>query len=717
MDIFDKAEEYCRLQKKNGESGRLVTVASTEEQNFLVNYLFKEKKISDNVWLGALLSDNETEHFSWIREVQELLEKLARLQAVLEKTVQKNREEAQTKLDEVAKKAEDSLAGIAKKTEDKINELNESQKKTEKSLSKVQKKAEETSSKVDKNKVSIENVKQKSDETASKLDSTSSSLDTIKNSAPVPIGFIYVQLPYEQSPKEIWPSNWYSWTEVSEAYAGVFFRVVGGDAAEFGNTQEADAPHIDKILQKWCWTNDDNTCSKGATSYDSEPADVKRNISLSGSSSESWSDPIWSANKYRKGDQSSSMSNYLTFHNSGGEIRPLNMAVRVWKRTVFDKMDIFDKAEEYCRLQKKNGESGRLVTVASTEEQNFLVNYLFKEKKISDNVWLGALLSDNETEHFSWIREVQELLEKLARLQAVLEKTVQKNREEAQTKLDEKTEKSLSKVQKKAEETSSKVDENKVSIENVKQKSDETARKLDSTSSSLDTIKNSAPVPIGFIYVQLPYEQSPKEIWPSNWYSWTEVSEAYAGVFFRVVGGDAAEFGNTQEADAPHIDKILQKWCWTNDDNTCSKGATSYDSEPADVKRNISLSGSSSESWSDPIWSANKYRKGDQSSSMSNYLTFHNSGGEIRPLNMAVRVWKRTAFDLCGSDGWTQYKDEKCIKIFSQQIFSFKEAETFCILQNQEENNIQVKLTLGNSQAEPRLLTITTAEEQKFIVE
>ena len=402
MDIFDKAEEYCRLQKKNGESGRLVTVASTEEQNFLVNYLFKEKKISDNVWLGALLSDNETEHFSWIREggqtdqltysnwlssypklsesktdsddngncvqmigdinegrgqwinetcnknnrivcekrqvwsaskVQELLEKLARLQAVLEKTVQKNREEAQTKLDEVAKNAEDSLAGIAKKTEDKINELNESQKKTEKSLSKVQKKAEETSSKVDENKVSIENVKQKSDETASKLDSTSSSLDTIKNSAPVPIGFIYVQLPYEQSPKEIWPSNWYSWTEVSEAYAGVFFRVVGGNAAKFGNTQEADAPHIDKILQKWCWTNDDNTCSKGATSYDSEPADVKRNISLSGSSSESWSDPIWSANKYRKGDQSSSMSNYLTFHNSGGEIRPLNMAVKVWKRT------------------------------------------------------------------------------------------------------------------------------------------------------------------------------------------------------------------------------------------------------------------------------------------------------------------------------------------------------------------------------------------------
>ncbi len=55
----------------------------------------------------------------------------------------------------------------------------------------------------------------------------------------------------------------------------------------------------------------------------------------------------------------------------------------------------------------------------------------------------------------------------------------------------------------------------------------------------LNTIKN--PFPIGFIYVQLPNEKSPTEIWP--WMTWNEVSSAYAVVFFRVSGGNAASFG------------------------------------------------------------------------------------------------------------------------------------------------------------------------------
>jgi hypothetical protein len=58
----------------------------------------------------------------------------------------------------------------------------------------------------------------------------------------------------------------------------------------------------------------------------------------------------------------------------------------------------------------------------------------------------------------------------------------------------------------------------------------------------LNTIKN--PVPIGFIYVQLPKEKSPTEIWP--WMTWINVSSDYAGHFFRVEGGNAAPFGQSQ---------------------------------------------------------------------------------------------------------------------------------------------------------------------------
>ncbi len=390
MDIFDKAEEYCGVQNANGEAGRIVTVASSEEQDFLVNYLYKEKKISDSVWLGAILSDNETEHFTWHRaggqtdqltysnwrssypklsgskadsddngncvqmigginegrgewinepcnknnrivcekrqvwtasKMQELLEKLARLQAVLEKTVQENRAEAQAKLDEVAKKAEDALAEAVKKSEDN---LNEAQKKTEESLNEVQKNVGE-------NKASIEDVKQKGEETANKLDSTSSSLETVKNSAPVPIGFIYVQLPNEKAPEEIWPSDWYSWTEVSDAYAGVFFRVVGGDAADFGNTQNDNAPRVDEVKRNWCHLDDDHVnCKDEITNPNGDwSASPSEYITLRNND---WSDPVWTVRTYTQASDAD-LADYHYYHVSSGEVRPLNMAVKVWKRT------------------------------------------------------------------------------------------------------------------------------------------------------------------------------------------------------------------------------------------------------------------------------------------------------------------------------------------------------------------------------------------------
>lgn len=66
-------------------------------------------------------------------KVQELLEKVARLQMVLEKTLEKT----QAKLEEATKKAEESLNEVAKKAEENLNEV---QKKTEENLNEVQKK-------------------------------------------------------------------------------------------------------------------------------------------------------------------------------------------------------------------------------------------------------------------------------------------------------------------------------------------------------------------------------------------------------------------------------------------------------------------------------------------------------------------------------------------------------------------------------------------------
>ena len=129
------------------------------------------------------------------------------------------------------------------------------------------------------------------------------------------------------------------------------------------------------------------------------------------------------------------------------------------------------------------------------------------------------------------------------------------------------------------------------------------------------------PVPIGFIYVQLPSEKAPTDIWP--WMTWTDVSSSYAGVFFRVTGGDAASFGTVQQDNAPRIDKV----------DTAYYGDVSEMIECTPDYLNCPLPKGD--------WSLWEYT--GASSGNNRYTRFHTTGGEVRPRNMAMRIWKRTA--------------------------------------------------------------------------
>ena len=73
-------------------------------------------------------------------------------------------------------------------------------------------------------------------------------LTNLKKSV-ISIGFTYVQLPHEKKPSEIWP--WMIWEDVSTNYFGVFFRVVGGEAASFGEIQLENTTRIDKVESIW----------------------------------------------------------------------------------------------------------------------------------------------------------------------------------------------------------------------------------------------------------------------------------------------------------------------------------------------------------------------------------------------------------------------------------------------------------------------------------
>ncbi|KAJ6639569.1 Macrophage mannose receptor 1 [Pseudolycoriella hygida] len=120
------------------------------------------------------------------------------------------------------------------------------------------------------------------------------------------------------------------------------------------------------------------------------------------------------------------------------------------------------------------------------------------------------------------------------------------------------------------------------------------------------------PVPIGFVYVQLPHQPEPWRMWWAV--DWTEITEDYAGLFFRVAGEDAGEFGTVQEENSPRLTRV--------------QGQVETASAPA---VNIAPSGLPSAQVSSG-WTGSASHWG---------MRFTVSSGEVRPRNTATRVWMR----------------------------------------------------------------------------
>lgn len=53
-----------------------------------------------------------------------------------------------------------------------------------------------------------------------------------------PVGFVYIQFPTKESPETLWPSA--TWDNISDEFAGDFFRSEGGDASAFESGEQAD---------------------------------------------------------------------------------------------------------------------------------------------------------------------------------------------------------------------------------------------------------------------------------------------------------------------------------------------------------------------------------------------------------------------------------------------------------------------------------------------
>jgi hypothetical protein len=261
---------------------------------------------------------------------------------------------------------------------------------------------------------------------------------------------------------------------------------------------------------------------------------------------------------------------------------------------IFDKVGLqtYEDAEKACHQQEN---SSSLISIRFLEEQEFVSN-LLKTHKVPNDVWIGVKYTNNK---YKWTDDSDLVFTNWAQGSP-------KNQ-------------SYHCVQLLSDESLL----GKWSNVLCNRKNLVVCQKMQTLSLSqlqkiiYDIKKN--PVPIGFIYVQLPNEKSPTEIWP--WMIWSDVSSVYAGVFFRVTGGEAASFGKVQEEFLPHISSFNRKGY--NGDTTFNLSIDVPDS-----------------GWSDEInLGAVKLGGG---ALFTNTLRFNVSGGEVRPRNMAIRVWKRT---------------------------------------------------------------------------
>lgn len=128
------------------------------------------------------------------------------------------------------------------------------------------------------------------------------------------------------------------------------------------------------------------------------------------------------------------------------------------------------------------------------------------------------------------------------------------------------------------------------------------------------TTQNSFTVPIGFLYFEFHGQPAPSSIWSQH--QWEDVSSTYSGLFFRIVGGEAAEFGKIQGGNTNRITQV-------------EEGGKGY---PPHL---ISL----------PAGAWSPWVSMGEENSINQYASrrYYTSGGEIRPRNTAIRIWKRVA--------------------------------------------------------------------------
>jgi hypothetical protein len=265
----------------------LITISSHEEQEFLANFLFYENKVVDSIWLGAKKSDSNA--FKWNDGSNMKFSNWA-----------ENNPTTESNTECVEMKSKFSFFGLENFQGKWANvpclkkALIVCQKMQNLTLNQLTDLVMNLKKELEFERKISENNRKESEKAVNEL---KSSLDNLNKNL-FPIGFIYVQLPDQKDPNEIWATM--KWTDISNQYANIFFRVFGDKTEAFGKIQDENISMISKIQSKL--GSDPNVKNNGNSYYD---------ISCPKSD---WSDWIFTG---FNGGENSVMNR---FYYSGGEV-------------------------------------------------------------------------------------------------------------------------------------------------------------------------------------------------------------------------------------------------------------------------------------------------------------------------------------------------------------------------------------------------------------
>ena len=136
-------------------------------------------------------------------------------------------------------------------------------------------------------------------------------------------------------------------------------------------------------------------------------------------------------------------------------------------------------------------------------------------------------------------------------------------------------------------------------------------------------------MPVGSVYVQFSGQTDPTTLFGGTW---DNISDTYAGLFFRAEGGAAAAFGETQGGGAPNITGSM----------SVEGNGIAFLTNSADLSITGCFSSRTLGLGSTAAQAATTRPTGVNFAASSSNATY-GAADEIRPANSTIRIWKRTA--------------------------------------------------------------------------